>query len=128
MTDENGDPMDGMYIMIDGVRTPNDKNALQTDKDGNIIDRNLKDSLYMEKYHITKIDPITKRSVAQLGGKLQYTDGNGTGSTTCIPRLIFPIHYASGEWGPLQNGYIEWNYDNKKETDYKRELRFFTST
>ena len=82
----------------------------------------------MEKYHITKIDPITKRSVAQLGGKLQYTDGNGTGSTTCIQRLIFPIHYASGEWGPLQNGYIEWNYDNKKETDYKRELRFFTST
>ena len=128
MTDENGDPIDGMYIMIDGVRTPNDKNALQTDKDGNIIDRNLKDSLYMEKYHITKIDPITKRSVAQLGGNLQYTDGSGTGATTCIPRLIFPIHYASGEWAPLQNGYIEWNYDNKKETDYKRELRFFTST
>jgi hypothetical protein len=126
MTDENGDPMDGMYIMIDGVRTPNDKNALQTDKDGNIIDRNLKDSLYMEKYHITKIDPITKRSVAQLGGNLQYTDGNGKGSTTCIPRLIFPIHYASGEWAPLENGYIEWNYDNKKETDYKRELRFFS--
>ena len=126
MTDENGDPMDGMYIMIEGVRTPNDKNALQTDKDGNIIDRNLKDSLYMEKYHITKIDPITKRSVAQLGGNLQYTDGSGTGATTCIPRLIFPIHYASGEWTPLEKGYIEWNYDNKKETDYKRELRFFS--
>ena len=126
MTDENGDPMDGMYIMIDGVRTPNDKNALQTDKDGKIIDRNLKDSLYMEKYHITKIDPSTKRSVAQLGGNLQYTDGSGTGATTCIPRLIFPIHYASGEWAPLENGYIEWNYDNKKETDYKRELRFFS--
>ena len=127
MTNENGDPIDGMYIMIDGVRTPNDKNALQTDRDGNIIDRNLNDSLYMEKYHITKIDPITKRSVAQLGGNLQYTDGSGTGATTCIPRLIFPIHYASGEWAPLQNGYIEWNYDNKKETNYKRELRFFTS-
>ena len=126
MTDENGDPMDGMYIMIEGVRTPNDNNALQTDKDGNIIDRNLKDSLYMEKYHITKIDPITKRSVAQLGGNLQYTDGGGTGATTCIPRLIFPIHYALGAWKFLKNGHIEWNYDNSKDSNYKRELRFFT--
>ena len=126
MTNENCVPMDGIYIMIDGIRTPNDQNALQTDKNGNIIDRNIKDPLFMEKYHITKIDPNTKRSVAQLGGNLQYTDGSGTGSTTCIPRLIFPIHYASGEWSHLQNGYIEWNYDNRKETDYKRELRFFT--
>ena len=126
MTNENCVPMDGIYIMIDGIRTPNDQNALQTDKNGNTIDRNIKDPLFMEKYHITKIDPNTKRSVAQLGGNLQYTDGSGTGSTTCIPRLIFPIHYASGEWSHLQNGYIEWNYDNKKETDYRRELRFFT--
>ena len=74
ITDENCNPIDGMYIMIDGIRTPNDKNALQTDKEGNIIDRNIKDPLFMEKYHITKIDPKTKLSVAQLGGNLQYTD------------------------------------------------------
>ena len=80
----------------------------------------------MEKYHITKIDPITKRSVAQLGGNLQYTDGGGTGATTCIPRLIFPIHYALGAWKFLKNGHIEWNYDNSKDSNYKRELRFFT--
>jgi hypothetical protein len=112
--------------MIDGVRTPNDEKALQTDKEGKIIDRNLKDSLYREIYQITKIDPITKVTLAQLGGRLQYTDGSGTGSTTCLERLIFPINSASGEWTPLQNGYIEWNYNNKKETNYKRELRFFT--
>jgi hypothetical protein len=127
ITDENCTPIDGLYIMIDGVRTPNDEKALQTDKEGKIIDRNLKDSLYREIYQITKIDPITKVTLAQLGGRLQYTDGSGTGSTTCLERLIFPINSASGEWARLQNGYIEWNYNNKKETNYKRELRFFTS-
>ena len=125
MTDQNCSPIDGIYITIQGFRTPNDRNALQKDRDGNIIDRNLKESLYLEKYHITKIDPITKQTVADIGGILQYTDGNGGGSTTCVPRLIFPIHYASGEWKNLRDGYIEWNYDNRKETNYRRELRFF---
>lgn len=127
LTDKNCSPIDGMYITIQGIRTPNDTNALQTDRDGNIIDRNLKDSLYLEKYHITKIDPVTKITVADIGGSLQYTDGNGGGSTTCIPRLIFPIHYASGEWKYLRDGYIEWNYNNTKETNYLRELRFFSA-
>ena len=101
------------------------KGILKGLNDGNIIDRNLKDSLYLEKYHITKIDPVTKITVADIGGSLQYTDGSGGGSTTCIPRLIFPIHYASGEWKHLRDGYIEWNYNNTKETNYIRELRFF---
>lgn len=127
ITDKNCSPIDGMYITIEGFRTPNDKNALQKDRDGNPIDRNLKDSLYFEKYHITKIDRVTKQTVADIGGSLQYTDGDGRGSTTCIPRLIFPIHYASGEWKNLRDGYIEWNYNNTKETNYIRELRFFTA-
>lgn len=125
ITDKNCSPIDGMYITIEGFRTPNDKNALQKDRDGKIIDRNLKDSLYLEKYKITKIDRVTKQTVADIGGSLQYTDGSGSGPTTCIPRLNFPIHYASGEWKHLRDGYIEWNYDNSKETNYIRELRFF---
>jgi len=127
MTDQNCTPIDGIYLTIEGFRTPNDTNALQTDKEGNIIDRNLNDSLYLEKYHITKIDPVTKITVADIGGSLQYTDGNGGGSTTCVPRLIFPIHYASGEWKHLRDGFIEWNYNNTKESNYIRELRFFTT-
>lgn len=103
------------YLMLKGFRTPNDKdsNDVQTSE----IVRDLK-RMYLEEYEITKIDDNGK-NIGALSGQLHYQD-EGTGTTTTVPRLIFPISDATGVWSKYKGGHIDWTYDNTE--NYLRTL------
>jgi hypothetical protein len=101
--------MNDMYLMFKGFRTPSDADSNHRDEDGNIIKRDVK-RMYLEEYEITKLDE-NGINIGGLSGQLHYQDG-GSGTTTSVPRLFFPISHAYGIYENYKNGYIDWNYDN----------------
>ena len=98
------------YIMFKGFRTPNDEDSNELDVNGEPIIRNVK-RMYFEEFEITMIDD-EGNNIGGLGGQLHYQD-EGTGTTTSVPILNFPISQAYGIYSEYLHGNINWLYDNE---------------
>ena len=98
------------YIMFKGFRTPNDEDSNEMVVNGEPIIRNVK-RMYFEEFEITILDD-EGNNIGGLGGQLHYQD-EGTGTTTSVPVLNFPIMQAYGIYSEYLHGNINWQYDNE---------------
>jgi hypothetical protein len=108
MTDVNGTRDKNTILMFKGFRTPADTDG-ELDVSGNIVVRDLK-RMYYEEYEVTSLDD-KDNVIGSFGGQLHYVD-SGDGTATQVPRLTFPITYATGIWKEYSGGYIDWKYFN----------------
>tara|TARA_R110002074_G_C12231780_1_gene638338 strand:+ start:60 stop:710 length:651 start_codon:yes stop_codon:yes gene_type:complete len=106
----DGSSISNSYILLKGIRTPGDVDSGDLDANGKSIIRDVK-RMYFEEFEITVIDDEGK-NIGGFGGQLQYQD-EGTGTTTSVPLLTFPINQAYGKYSEYIHGEIVWQYDNE---------------
>ena len=110
LCNKDGEPTPNKYILFKGFRTPNDDDSGDLDVNDQPIIRNVK-RMYFEEYEITILDD-EGNNIGGLGGQLHYQD-EGTGTTTSVPELNFPISHSYGIYSEYLYGNIKWQYDNE---------------
>ena len=107
---EDGVAIPNSYILLKGIRTPGDVDSGELDANGKPIIRDVQ-RMYFEEFEITILDD-EGTNIGGLGGQLHYQD-EGTGTTTSVPILNFPISQAYGIYSEYLHGNINWQYDNE---------------